>query len=99
MKNLNSTQRSYLKSKAHHLEPVTYIGKNGLTKGAIHSISTSLSSRELIKIKLRDFKDDKENIAKEITRKTHCHLVGTIGHTIILFKQHTNPEKQKYLLP
>ena len=51
MKNLNSLQRSYLKGQAHHLEPMIYIGKNGLTGGSIQSINTALSANELIKIK------------------------------------------------
>ena len=30
MEIINSSQRSYLKSQAHHLNPVAIIGKNGL---------------------------------------------------------------------
>ena len=63
MKNLKSSQRSYLKSHAHHLEPVIHIGKSGLTEGIIHSINIALLAKELIKIKFREFKDDKQKIA------------------------------------
>ena len=99
MKNLNSSQRSYLKSLAHHLEPVINIGKNGLTDGTIHSISKALSSKELIKIKFREYKDDKQEISEKISRETKSIIVGIIGHTLILFKQNPNPEKQRYQLP
>ena len=99
MKNLNSLQRSYLKGQAHHLEPMIYIGKNGLTGGSIQSINTALSAKELIKIKFREFKDDKQGIADEIVTQTLSLIVGIIGHTLIVFKQNPNPEKQKYQLP
>ena len=99
MKNLNSLQRSYLKGQAHHLEPMIYIGKNGLTDGSIQSINTALSAKELIKIKFREFKDNKQGIADEIVTQTLSLIVGTIGHTLIVFKQNPNPEKQKYQLP
>ena len=99
MENLNSSQRRYLQGQAHHLEPVIHIGKNGLMEGTIHFIKTALSTRELIKIKFREFKYDKQEISEKIATKTLSLIVGIIGHTLILFKQNPNPEKQKYRLP
>ena len=99
MKNLKSSQRSYLKSQSHHLEPLIYIGKNGLTNGTIQSINTVLLAKELIKIKFREFKDDKKEISKKIATETLSHIIGIIGHTLILYKQNSDPEKQKYQLP
>ena len=99
MKNLNSLQRSYLKGMAHHLEPMIHIGKNGLTDGTIHAINTALAANELIKIKFREFKNDKQELADKITTETLSHIVGIIGHTLIIFKQNPNPEKQEYKLP
>ena len=99
MKNLNSLQRSYLKGMAHHLEPMIHIGKNGLTDGTIHAINTALSANELIKIKFREFKNNKQELADKITIETLSLIVGIIGHTLIIFKQNPNPEKQIYKLP
>jgi len=99
MKNLNSSQRSYLKAQAHILEPVIHLGKNGLTDGTIYSINTALSSNELIKIKFQAFKDDKKEISEKIATQTVSLIVGIIGHTLILFKQNPNPEKQEFQLP
>ncbi len=98
MKNLNSSQRSYLKAQAHHLEPVIHIGKNGLTAGTIHSVNIALSSMELVKIKFHEFKDNKQEISEKIETKTLSVIVGIIGHTLILFKQNSDPNKQKYQL-
>ena len=99
MKNLNSSQRSYLKGQAQNLKPMVQIGKNGLTDGAINSINAALSAKELIKIKFREFKDDKKDISEKITAETLSLMVGMIGHTLILFKQNPNPEEQEYQLP
>ena len=99
MKNLNSSQRSYLKAQAHHLEPVIHIGKNGLTSGTIQSINTALLGRELIKVKFREFKDDKNEISETIATETFSLIVGIIGHILILFKPNLNPEKQEFQLP
>ena len=99
MKNLTSAQRSYLKSEAHHLNPIIFIGKNGLVDGTIESINMSLKARELIKIKFQNFKDDKERISNIIATQTNSSTVGIIGHSLILFRQNIDPEKQKYKLP
>ena len=99
MKNLKSSQRSYLKSMAHHLEPVVHIGRNSLTEGGIHTINIALKAKELIKIKFLEFKDDKQKISKKIATETLSHIVGIIGHNLILYKQNSDPEQQKYQLP
>ena len=99
MINLSSLQRSYLRSQAHHLEPVILIGKNGITDGTIEAVNKALNARELIKIKFRDFKDNKQSISDEIAASANCQVVGVIGHTVILFRQIFDPEKQNIRLP
>ena len=99
MKNITSSQRSYLKSKAHHLDPIIFIGKNGVVDGTIHSIMLSLDARELIKVKFREFKDDKKKISEQIASQTDSIIIGIVGHTLILFKQNIDLEKRKYILP
>ena len=93
MNNLSSSQRSYLRSQAHHLEPVVLIGKNGITVGTIEMVNKAFEARELIKIKFREFKDNKQSISDEIAASSNCHVVGMIGHTVILFRQNPIPEK------
>lgn len=40
---LNKKQIQYLKSLAHHLNPIVIIGKNGLTECVLAEIEQSLS--------------------------------------------------------
>jgi len=99
MKNLKSSHRSYLSSKAHHLKPLIHIGNNGLIDGTIRSIKIALAAKELIKIKFQEYKDDKQELSENIASDTQSHVVRIIGHTLILFKQNDNLEKQQYRLP
>ena len=99
MNKLSSTQRSYLRSQAHHLEPIILIGKNGITNGTIESLNKALDSRELIKIKFREYKDEKKSLSHQLSESTESHVVGMVGHTVILFRQNPDLEKQNIRLP
>ena len=99
MNNLSSSQRSYLRSQAHHLEPVVLIGKHGITDGTIESIDRVLETRELIKIKFREFKDEKLSLSEKITELTNSQVVGIIGHTVIIFRQNPDSDKRQIHIP
>ena len=99
MNNLSSSQRSYLRSQAHHLEPVVLIGKHGITDGTIESIDRVLEVRELIKIKFREFKDEKLSLSEKITELTNSQVVGVIGHTVIIFRQNPDSDKRQIHIP
>ena len=99
MNNLSSSQRSYLRSQAHHLEPVVLIGKHGITDGTIESIDRVLEARELIKIKFREFKDEKLSLSEKITELTNAQIVGVIGHTVIIFRQNPDADKRQIHIP
>ena len=47
---MNSKKRAFLKKKAHNLEPLVRIGKDGLNSNIITSILEAINSRELIKV-------------------------------------------------
>ena len=99
MNKLSSTQRSFLRSQAHHLEPVVLIGKNGVSIGTIEAVNKALDARELIKIKFHAFTDNKQSMSDEIAASTNCHVVGLIGNTVILFRQNSDTEEQNIRLP
>ena len=99
MNYLSSSQRSYLRSQAHHLEPVVLIGKHGITDGTIESIDRVLETRELIKIKFREFKNEKLSLSEKITESTNSQVVGVIGHTVIIFRQNLDSDKRQIHIP
>ena len=96
---MNSRIRKLLRSQAHNLEPVVLIGKHGITDGTIESINRILEARELIKIKFREFKGEKLKLSGKIAELTNSEIVGIIGHTLILFRQNPDSEKQQIHFP
>ncbi len=92
MQELSASERKKLKAQAHHLKPVIMIGKNGMTESFIKSVIKALYDHELIKIKFIDFKDEKKELAKEISEKTDSDIVGMIGNILILYKENLDKE-------
>lgn len=91
---MNSREREFLRKKAHELEAIVRIGKDGYTDNVGQSILDAIESRELIKVKLlQTVEVDKREIAEEIQEKTGCEIVGIIGKTIILYKENVENPK------
>lgn len=95
MTELNSAQRRQLRSLAHHLQPVCYVGKQGLTDALLASVNAALDDHELIKMKFNDHKEEKKAITEEIAQKTGAHVAGIIGNIAILYRQQADEEKRK----
>ncbi|MCM3756935.1 ribosome assembly RNA-binding protein YhbY [Sporosarcina aquimarina] len=95
---LTSKQKSFLRSEAHHLQPIFQIGKSGLTDAIIKQIEEALEARELIKVSvLQNCEQDKEEIAEVLSEQPGLEVVQIIGKTIVLYKEST--EKKKIVLP
>jgi RNA-binding protein len=98
---LKGFQKKYLRGLAHGLKPVVQIGREGVTEAVIRAIDDGLFRHELIKIKFNDLKekDLKEAITGDITTKTDSECIGMIGHTVILYRRHVDPEKRRIAVP
>lgn len=96
---LKSKQVAYLKSQAHHLQPIFQIGKNGLSDEQVSQINDALEKRELIKISLlqSNLESPKET-AEIIAEKTGSNIIQVIGRVIILFKKSSKEENRKISL-
>ena len=86
---LRGKQKRYLRSQAHHLQPIFQVGKGGLNDEA-------LEKRELIKITLLQNTDEvAEEVAEELTAAIHCDVVQIIGRVLVLFKPSSKEKYQK----
>lgn len=99
MNELTSSQRKYLRSLAHHLEPLILVGKQGLTDMLVRATGEALDDHELIKVRFNDHKDEKRAISEEMARRTGAHVVGSIGHVFLLYRRQPDKEKRKIELP
>jgi RNA-binding protein len=98
---LESYQRKHLKRIAHGLKPVVFIGQNGLSPEVVKHAREALKRHELIKIKFIAIKekDPKKELGQMLAEQTGADIVGSIGHTLILFREHPDPNKRRIALP
>ncbi|UCD44519.1 MAG: ribosome assembly RNA-binding protein YhbY [Candidatus Bathyarchaeota archaeon] len=84
---LTSDRKRALKRKAHALDPLVQIGKNGVTDGVIANIDRALSDHALIKVKYINHKSEKRELTETITGRTGSTLIDLIGNTAILYRE------------
>ncbi|MCD5323647.1 MULTISPECIES: ribosome assembly RNA-binding protein YhbY [Pontibacillus] len=95
---LTGKQKRFLRSKAHHLNPIFQVGKTGVNENMIDQISDVLEKRELIKISiLQNCFEDKDEVAKEIGEGTEAEIVQIIGNTIVIYRE--SDENKQIKLP
>ena len=88
-------QQQKLKAQAHSLKPVVLMGEKGLTENVILEIDLALALHQLIKVKVgRLPKEEKQQIASEITQATKSELVQIIGNIIVLYRRNPNKDKR-----
>ena len=99
MKSLTGAQRKYLRGRAHGLNPVVQVGKQGITPELIKAVNEALDSHELIKVKFVEFKEERRELSSEIAAGTQSELAGLIGNVAIFYRPHPREDKRKITLP
>lgn len=97
--NLIGSERRYLRSIAHHLQPVVHVGKTGITPSVLAETDRALEHHELIKVRFLDHKEAKKTLSQTIAAETQSEMVGLVGHIAIFYRQHPDPEKRSVSLP
>ncbi|MFD1030553.1 ribosome assembly RNA-binding protein YhbY [Metaplanococcus flavidus] len=91
---LTGKQKRFLRSEAHHVDPIFQVGKGGVNEAMLVQISEALEKRELVKISiLQNNEDDKNEVAEKLAKGTKAELVQLIGHTVVLYKQSVNNKR------
>lgn len=98
MKELKGSDRKQLRAMAHALQPVCYVGKNGLTDALLDSVRAALADHELIKVKFIDGKEQRKALSEKIAVETDSNLVGLIGNIAILYREQPDEEKRRIRL-
>lgn len=93
---LSGAARRHLRSLAHPLKPVVFVGEGGLSDAVVRAVDAALATHELIKVRLRS-PQDKHTAAEQLAEGSHAALCGVVGHTVILYRP--NPEEPRIELP
>ena len=88
MHSLNSKQRAFLRSMAHHLKPVVHVGSEGVSAALLASVGDAFNTRELLKVKvLENAPEDPRTTGDRIVEGlADTHVAQTIGRTIVLYR-------------
>ena len=95
---ITSKQRSFLKSLAHNLDPIVYIGKAGVTDNVVKEIDTCLEARELVKVKLQEGCSlAPKDVANDLLEPLGAEFVQAIGRKFTLYRE--SKENKQIVLP
>jgi len=93
---LRGKQKRFLRSQAHHLDPIVQIGKNGLTETVYDQVDDILERRELIKVTLlQNTEEEINDVAWRMEEALACAVVQVIGRIIVLFRPSSKEKYQK----
>ncbi|HET9226764.1 MAG TPA: ribosome assembly RNA-binding protein YhbY [Thermoanaerobaculia bacterium] len=99
MAKLTSAQRKFLRGLSHPLKPVVQIGKQGLTEATLRQADDALNDHELIKVQAPVPREEKKELAERLAAELEADIAGHIGHVIILYREHPDPEERAIELP
>jgi RNA-binding protein len=94
---LSPKQIRHLRSLAHHLKPVVWVGQHGLRDSVLNEIEQALDTHELIKVKIVAEKSERVSAIEQIVSATGAVNVQHIGQVAVLFRR--NEKKPKVVLP
>lgn len=96
---MNSDRKKQLKAQAHTLKPVIIVGQAGLTESVLKEIEITLDTHELIKIKIRAEKEQRNAIRDQIVADTKAELIQTIGQIVVVYRKKPEPKVEKVTGP
>ncbi len=88
---MNPAQKKKLKSQAHSLKPVITIGQHGLTEAVLNETDLTLNAHELIKVKIRAEKEERQQICEQLCQKLNAEPIQHIGQIVIIYRK--SPDK------
>ncbi|MDQ0218229.1 ribosome assembly RNA-binding protein YhbY [Peribacillus cavernae] len=95
---LTGKQKRFLRSKAHHFNPIFQVGKGGINENLIKQLDDALEARELLKVSvLQSCEEDRDTVAASLSKGARAELVQIIGNTIVLYKE--SRENRQIKLP
>jgi RNA-binding protein len=89
---LTPKQRSFLRGKAHSLDPVVMVGKEGVSKAVLTATDKALEDHELIKVKIPAADQDEFHATvDQLMAETKAEVVQKIGHLLVIYRPAQKP--------
>lgn len=90
---ITSKQRAYLRSMANTMDPILFIGKEGVTEATAKEAYDALEARELIKGTVQQNCDLSAKEALEtLCEMVHAEPVQCIGRRFVLYRRSRQPK-------
>ena len=85
---LTGAQKRALRSQAHHLKAIVWVGQNGLTEPVAQAIEAALRDHELVKVSLSAGSAKERKVeAVEVGRATGSLVVQVIGKVGVFYRR------------
>ena len=95
---LTSKQRATLRSLAQKIEPITQVGKSGITESFLDNANNAIEKRELIKITvLENSGEDVKTVGEEIARRLPAEFVCATGRKIVFYRESADEKVEKLI--
>ena len=94
---LNSKQRATLRGLANAIEPVTQVGKAGVTEIFLKELDKAIEKRELIKVTvLENSGEEVKKVGEEIAEKLNAEFVCATGKKLVFYRR-SKSEKAEHI--
>lgn len=95
---LSKSQRQQLRGLAQRLDPVVFIGHQGLTEAVITSLEQTLRAHELVKLRVQNNAEEEEAWVEQICDRLACQLVHSIGNVRVFYRAPDDKKDRKIQL-
>lgn len=83
---LTGKQKRKLRALGHHLTVLVQVGADGVTDGVISATSAALEDHELVKVRIADDRDGREQAVEKLARGTRAEVAQVLGRTALLYR-------------
>jgi RNA-binding protein len=84
---LTARERTFLKARAHPLEPLVHVGHDGLTDAVLNEVDKALTAHELIKVRVTAAdRTARRALFDEMCARTGAEAVQQVGKVLVLWR-------------
>ena len=92
---MTGKERAYLRSLAQKMDPVIYVGKEGITEALVNDANMALTASELVKGSVgRNSDEDVRDVIEELCDILDAEPIQVIGRKFVIYRK--KEEDSKY---